>query len=302
MYKVISLKELDTIKDLGLYKLSYVDSIPESCTDYDEQTKEYMKTLEYQAYREKHGWSANNPRIRTIEKPHPDWILGKQEFYAYFCPVTDMGEVWGDDHDDAPYSCNAGCPYDTNFETREEMIILQVPFALPPVQIYRGVDWKLPDGWSILNEPWSAEDINLGALPWIWFRTCKWKGGNRGISVMAGTSLIDFKEKLKEIWRIAEESGPELKEYSIVGVYGEPTSGEIYYAIEHKESHLLELYDKKTLVPLRLEGYEDILDQRAIPREVFDPGKHSLGKLREMPDEWAESEFIRKVKRTWERM
>ena len=73
------------------------------------------------------------------EEPNPNYIEGKQEYYAYFTPA-ELEKQWGDDWDDKPYEYNAEIPYDDYYEgnMKVELNIVKVPFWLP----YDGVRFQ----------------------------------------------------------------------------------------------------------------------------------------------------------------
>lgn len=248
MYTIITIEELKSeVKDYSGYKLAYVDNIPQTCFDYSPDTKRYMESPQYKTDQELYGW--NNPNLRTIEIKSPDYIPGRQEYYAYFCDVSEMGQVWGDDHDDSPYSCNAGIPYDNLRGSRDEIEVLKVPFALPPEN--NRFTLKLPDQWGMLNEPWCAEDINLGAIPWIWARTSGARTENRGVPVMAGVDPYTFIDLLREIWRMAEELlwEEDRNRYSLGDIFVESETGEEYYSVVDSRTRRLCLYRKDDMIP-----------------------------------------------------
>lgn len=77
--------------------------------------------------------------------------------WAYFTTQA-LDKQWGDDWDDAPYEHNAGSPYEWHPRRGgARYSILRVAF----------------DGWfshpcdGHLNSPYSVQNINLGAAPWL---------------------------------------------------------------------------------------------------------------------------------------
>ena len=133
MYTTIIIEDIKkNLKDYSHYKLAYVDSIEQTYCDYDQATKDYMKTDQYERDKAIYGW--NNPKVRVVNFPSPNYIPGWQEYYAYFCDAAEMGEIWGDDFDDSPYSCNSGYPYDNVYlddGSHPEIEVLKVPFQFP---------------------------------------------------------------------------------------------------------------------------------------------------------------------------
>lgn len=91
--------------------------------------------------------------------------------WAYFTSA-DLEKQWGDDWDDAPYEHNAEPPYE-----REPGQIVRIAWD---------GDYCTPD-FRYTNSPWSVEEINAGATPWLvagWF--------SHGDSVEAGATIAEF--------------------------------------------------------------------------------------------------------------
>lgn len=206
-YRIIKPSELIKIENQGNYKLVYIDSIPATVSDWTEETKKYLESPEYERDKEIYGWY--NPRIRSMELPNPEYVDFKATHYAYFVDTPNMGAVWGDDFDDAPYDCNSGIPYDCTYTPdRKEVEVLQVPFYSPTcIDDCDKFTAFIPCEYPIVNCPWSTEDICLGAIPWIFARTYHRKGNNKAVSMMAGISPIEFIEKLKDCYNLALELG-----------------------------------------------------------------------------------------------
>lgn len=102
---------------------------------------------------------------------------------AYFttAPLTGPQQQWGDDWNDAPYEHNAGTPYD-----EEGVTITAIPFM-------RGDLGEPCD--SYFNSPWSVEQINEGATPWL--STIHNGGGQQPIvSIPAGATFAEFQAGL----------------------------------------------------------------------------------------------------------
>lgn len=110
--------------------------------------------------------------------------------------TQEIEKQWGDDWNDAPYEHNAGRPYDwrpdkwvkdkgdgtggmvPNDEPRWELI--EIPFS---------VDLEEPDWHSRqTNSPWSVEQINRGATPWL----ISPDYAKHAVKVWAGTPLREF--------------------------------------------------------------------------------------------------------------
>ena len=81
---------------------------------------------------------------------------------------TDSFEkAWGDDWDDAPYEHNAGEPYEWNDNESDEWNIEHYHGHIRKIafESYWGI--RRPcDGH--LNSPYSVEDINKGAIAWLY--------------------------------------------------------------------------------------------------------------------------------------
>lgn len=191
-------------------KLCYIDSIPKTYWDYTPEAKAYRETDEWKEqdrlreekfHREKtmssddpdFGYWAN-PVLRhgaeSADYPNPEYIPGKQEYYAYFTPIS-LDKQWGDDWNDIPYEHNVGEPYDDYWDddkNRIEVEIVQVPFYV----FHDGWSVMFPEDWCGYNSPFSVEDINGGAVSWIYDRNSK-------TGIQAGCNPREFFEKLDKI-------------------------------------------------------------------------------------------------------
>lgn len=87
-----------------------------------------------------------------------------KEGFAYFSSKKPI-DVSGDDWDDVPYEHNAGEPYCKNIV----------------IAAFKGLSEPYQDGYH--NSPWSVDDINELATPWL---------RNESISLFAGTTLEQF--------------------------------------------------------------------------------------------------------------
>ena len=104
--------------------------------------------------------------------------------------TDDFENVWGDDWDDAPYEHNAGLPYekDDELDTYVHHTHIRCISYLP--EFY----FKLPcDGYA--NSPYSVEDINKGAIPWLYSDKV---GGLMGGATMQ--EAIDWLTKIGVKW------------------------------------------------------------------------------------------------------
>lgn len=93
---------------------------------------------------------------------------------------------WGDDWNDAPYEHNAGEPYEVTLDNpvREGYGHIKL--------IAHEDDWHIKrpcDG--CLNSQWSVEDINKGAVPWLY---CEEAG-----PLMAGATMAKAKKWLTQV-------------------------------------------------------------------------------------------------------
>lgn len=200
----------DQVRRYPEYMLCYIEDISETLFDYDEETKAYMNSEEYERDYERGGYFGVSHKLHQIEIPNPEFSFGSSQFIAYFAKVK-PGKVVGDDMDDRPYDCNSGIPYDDSYNGGE---ILMLPFGYPGeydteegtyYQDCRIMDIKQPKDYPMVNVPWSTEDINLGAVPWIFARTCRFKYNNRSVSIMAGVNPEEFMKKIEEIHELYED-------------------------------------------------------------------------------------------------
>ncbi len=130
------------------------------------------------------------------EVKNPDYIEGKQEYYAYFTPA-ELDKQWGDDWNDRPYEYNAEIPYDEYFEgdMQVQLNIIKVPFWLP---YKRGWEIYLPRDWGHDNSPFSVFDINAGAVAWVYDSKTR-------TSIHAGCNPEEFLNKLDKIIEARKE-------------------------------------------------------------------------------------------------
>ena len=196
MSKIVLLSEID--ESLNNYKLCYIDEISPTVYGPTESTKQYLESQEYKDYVEKYGVMWYNPKVVYKDLPNPEYDQTSRTHSAYFTRL-DLLEQWGDDWNDAPYDCNAGEPYENS-----EGDIIEVPFAFVGSEDDEGyfttypLEYKLPKDYGGGNSPWSVEDINLGAVPWLFIKDIS----NRhvpAVVVMAGISPVEFREKLEYI-------------------------------------------------------------------------------------------------------
>lgn len=168
------------------YKLCYIDEIPETYYDWDEQSKKIIESKDF-------DWGKKYlvDLLNNKEYNNPSFIPGVQELYAYFTPL-DLTEQWGDDWNDFPYEHNAGIPYDHGNDYNKKINILMIPFYVPEEFSY------LPkDRSSGGNSPFSVRDINMGAIPWIFLMDHK----NKKYDVIpSGEGVFNFVKKVSN-WK-----------------------------------------------------------------------------------------------------
>ena len=196
MSKIVLLSEID--ESLNNYKLCYVSEISPTIYGPTESTKQYFESQEYKDYVEKYGVMWYNPKVVYKDLPNPEYDQTSRTHSAYFTRL-DLLEQWGDDWNDAPYDCNAEGPYENS-----EGDIIEVPFAFVGSEDDEGyfstypLEYNLPKDYGGGNCPWSVEDINLGAVPWLFVKDMS-KRHVPAVVIMAGISPVEFREKLEYI-------------------------------------------------------------------------------------------------------
>ena len=219
------LKRDDAVK-YDKVKLCYIDEINKTYWDYTPDAKAYRQTEEWKEQDrlrdeklhrqgflsgddDEFGYYANSVLRRGAEcqdYPNPDYIPGKQEYYAYFTPIP-LDKQWGDDWDDRPYECNAETPYDDYYENdggkgvRIGIEIIRVPFYF---HYDGGWEVKFPKDWGGDNSPFSVQDINAGAVAWIFDRRSK-------AAINAGCTPYEFFERL-DVMNEAHKDDPKYEE------------------------------------------------------------------------------------------
>jgi hypothetical protein len=103
-----------------------------------------------------------------------------------FFTTQPLSEQWGDDWNDAPYEHNAGYPYTFRADYDGKYNNKQ-PWEIN--YLYFEGDFETPDAY-VTNSPYSVQDINNKAVPWL-------KGDRYGklagkFEIWAGTSAEDF--------------------------------------------------------------------------------------------------------------
>lgn len=170
-----SFKEVD-LKKYGKFKLCYIDNIDETIYDPDAASEVFYSTG---------NWVTN-----------PDYLPGVREFWAYFTPPEKWKDQWGDDWNDAPFEHNAGCPYDdtrvidpdTGKPIWIEYELIKVAFATP-----EHLWTKFPWDYGCGNSPFSVEDINKGAVAWMFG-----SDRDRTLVIKGGDTVRQFKSQLRK--------------------------------------------------------------------------------------------------------
>ena len=221
MYTTI--KKEDAVKYDKL-RLCYVGEINQTYWDYTPEAKAYRETEEWKEqdrlrteklHREgfltsndpEFGWGMNQILERGSDGknyPNPEYIEGKQEYYAYFTPVP-LNKQWGDDWDDVPYEYNAEIPYDDVYDEndeRTEIEIVRVPFYIPYDD---GWDIRFPKDWGGDNSPFCVRDINACAVAWIFCHGGHRKSNTDSVAIHAGCSPSEFLEKINKINELKKE-------------------------------------------------------------------------------------------------
>ena len=127
--------------------------------------------------------------IDEIDHACLDYVPDKQEYYAYFTPA-DLEKQWGDDWNDRPYEYNAEIPYDDYYDgdMKVELNIIRVPFYVYHDSWYV----RFPRDWAYDNSPFSVQDINAGAVAWIFDLKTR-------TAISAGCSPGEFIAKINRI-------------------------------------------------------------------------------------------------------
>lgn len=221
MYTTI--KKEDAVKYDKL-KLCYIDEINQTYYDYTPEAKAYRETDEWKEQDRlrneklhRQGFlSGNDPEFsynanpilkrggETAYYPNPDYIEGKQVYYAYFTPIS-LDKQWGDDWDDRPYEYNAEIPYDDYYDENDERIeveIVRVPFHIP----YDGWEIRFPKDWGGDNSPFCVRDINAGAVAWVFCCGNEMKTNRGSIAIQAGCSPEEFVEKIHRINELKKDN------------------------------------------------------------------------------------------------
>ena len=175
--KVNDISEIDLGK-YGSFRLCYIDDVEQQIynPDYDPD--------DFRSYR------------TSCWIPNPEYIEGKKEKWAFFTPMFER--QWGDDWNDAPYEHNAGYPYDDYRDESGNNVdyeILMVPFGYSDSNIWI----KFPNDYGCGNSPFAVEDINHGAVAWMYGVNFISRGHKEYFSVQGGATLVEFLKELEKI-------------------------------------------------------------------------------------------------------
>ena len=161
--------------------------------------------------------------LNFCDYPEPDYVAG---FTHYFYFTDDMSKQWGDDWNDAPYEHNAEVPYDS------ETNIIYVPVRLTYYAMERLIsNWevesdlaedsdtfdklrkkypnysncqlKFPKDYGY-NSPFCVDDINHGAVAWIYFALYDY-GVKDAVAIHGGDTIKLVEKKLKLIEKILKK-------------------------------------------------------------------------------------------------
>ena len=121
------------------------------------------------------------------------------QFTAWFTPRFE--KQWGDDWDDAPYEHNSGDPYQYDYDSEKVKREGKEPWY-PKIEIVKILvenanyqNQVVTPRTGRTNSPYSVEDINNGAVPWLLIK----RENQKSIAIPAGIELSEFKKILKEL-------------------------------------------------------------------------------------------------------
>ena len=187
--EIKSKEDLERFKD---FKLCYVDQVEETTIYYPEPDE----TISKEAIES--GWFSWE-RYPGKEIPNPEKEKG--DYVLYF--TSRFETQWGDDWNDSPYEHNAGLPYDTDYKETDKYgknIKHEIAFLFLKVYDDPSIWPKLPlDYSSNGNSPFSVEDINHGAVPWLFMSKTEEDGTRSYHALNAGDTLETVIDKLKKI-------------------------------------------------------------------------------------------------------
>jgi len=171
---ITTIDKLSDLKKYDEYHLCFISEIPETVPEYTEYAKMIMSSPDYVPGKE---------YLDITDAPNPEFKRGESEFYAYFTPKP-LIEQSGKDWNRASYIEFAELPDDKNTD------IICISFAV------HSYSYLLPFNWGYENTPFSVDDINGGAIAWIYDRNTDTK---KSVAIYAGINPIEFFDKLKNI-------------------------------------------------------------------------------------------------------
>lgn len=178
---MITIKNKDSdLKKYDGYRLCFICEIPETVLGYTKYAKERMSRPDYVPGKE---------YVNVTDVPNKEFRVGETEWYAYFTPKL-LSEQTGDGWDCAPYTKYAELPDDSDTD------IIGIGFAV------HSYSYSLPCNWGYDGTPFSVDDINSGAVAWIYDRNADLK---KSVAIYAGVNPTEFFEKLKEIEDISPD-------------------------------------------------------------------------------------------------
>lgn len=114
--------------------------------------------------------------------------------------TQELNAQWGDDWNDAPYEHNAEIPYkyrDTVYNLKTRKMEPNPAPRYEVVCVYYGGEFTTPEDGHY-NSPYSVEQINAGAVPWL-------KSIHAPIKIWAGATYPEFVALIHEAGGIVYE-------------------------------------------------------------------------------------------------
>ena len=139
--------------------------------------------------------------MKTFRLCYVDQNDEYSESLMLYFTEKDPKEQWGDDWDDAPYEHNAGTPYIDDYSQPEQGVEnghgIYPRIEIKKIYIEPG-SWKthfFTPRTGTINSPYSVEDINKGATPWLVVKV------DKVIKAIfdARTTYEEFLEKAREL-------------------------------------------------------------------------------------------------------
>lgn len=157
------------------------------------------------------SWLDENSELKLCyvtkddDRRDKDGYIEYYGFTLYFTPIA-LKEQWGDDWDDAPYDCNAGCPYDVTWKEGADGKYHRYEHTIYMLRIYVKAEERpfLPEDGEF-NSPYSVDMINSRAAAWMYFRSKELKAC-AGIAVLAGMSPREVYNAIGEYMVNPDES------------------------------------------------------------------------------------------------